>query len=76
MMLGIVPNTKFVLHDVEEEENVFHLCHHSKKLAISLGLINTVPDAPLQLMQKSVGLQRLPHFQKVHLTKLTGEQSC
>jgi hypothetical protein len=76
MMLGIVPNTKCVLHDVEEEENVFHLCHHSKKLAISLGLINTVRDAPLQLVKKSVGLQRLPHCQKVHFTKLMGEQSC
>jgi hypothetical protein len=28
------------------------------------------------LMQKSVGLQRFPHFQKVHFTKLMVEQSC
>jgi hypothetical protein len=30
-----VPCTKFVLHDVEEEEEeeMFHLCHHSKKMA-------------------------------------------
>jgi hypothetical protein len=33
---------KFVLHDVaEEEEKVFHLCHHAKKLAIAFGFINT-----------------------------------
>jgi DNA-binding response OmpR family regulator len=39
---GYVPSIKFVLHDVaEEEEKVFHLCHHAKKLAISFGLINT-----------------------------------
>jgi hypothetical protein len=31
-----VPDTKFVLHDVEEEEKVFHLCHHSDKLAIAM----------------------------------------
>ncbi len=36
---GYLPDTKFVLHDVEEEEKVFHLCHHSGKLAIAFGLI-------------------------------------
>jgi hypothetical protein len=37
MMQGMYHNTEFVLHDVEEEEKVFHLCHHSEKLAIPLG---------------------------------------
>jgi hypothetical protein len=27
---GCVPDTKFVLHDVEDEEKVVHLCHHSE----------------------------------------------
>ncbi len=31
---GYVQDTRFVLHDVDEEEKLFHLCHHSKKLAI------------------------------------------
>ncbi len=44
---GHVTCTKFVLHDVEEEEKVFHLCHHSEKLAIAFGLINTAPSTPL-----------------------------
>jgi hypothetical protein len=44
---GYVPCTKFVLHDVEEEEKGFHLCHHSEKLAIAFGLINTAPGTPL-----------------------------
>jgi hypothetical protein len=26
---------------------VFHLCHHSEKLAIAFGLINTAPGTPL-----------------------------
>jgi hypothetical protein len=39
--VGYVPCTKLVLHDVEEEEKVFHFCHHSKKLVIAFGLINT-----------------------------------
>jgi hypothetical protein len=33
---------QFVLHDVEEEEKMFHLCQHSEKLAIAFGLINTL----------------------------------
>ncbi len=52
MMLGIVPNTKCVLHDEQEEENVFHLCDHSKKLAIAFELINTAPFNPLQTLLK------------------------
>jgi len=27
---GYVPYTKFVLHYVEEEEKVFHLCEHTR----------------------------------------------
>jgi hypothetical protein len=38
-----VPNTKFVLHEIEGEEQVFHLCHYGSKLAIAFGLINTPP---------------------------------
>ncbi len=34
---------------VEEEEKVFHLCHHSEKLAISFGLISTTPGSPLHI---------------------------
>jgi DNA-binding response OmpR family regulator len=45
---GYVPSTKFVLHHVaEEEEKVFHLCHHAKKLAIALGFINIACGTPL-----------------------------
>jgi hypothetical protein len=44
---GYVHNTKFVLHDVEEEEKVTHLCHHSEKLAIAFRLMSTDPGTPL-----------------------------
>jgi hypothetical protein len=30
----------FVLHDVDEEERLIHLCHHKEKLAITFGFIN------------------------------------
>jgi hypothetical protein len=42
-----VPCTKFVLHDVEEEEKAFHLCHHREKLAIAFGFVETAPGTPL-----------------------------
>ncbi len=44
--VGYVPCMKFVLDDVEEEQ-VSHFCHHSEKLAIAFGLINTAPGSPL-----------------------------
>jgi hypothetical protein len=38
--VGYMPWMKLVLHNAEEEK-IFNLCHHSEKLAIALGLINT-----------------------------------
>ncbi len=49
--VGYVPDTKFVLHDVEEEEKVFPLCHHSEKLAIAFGLMSTDPGTPLRIVK-------------------------
>jgi hypothetical protein len=48
---GYVADTNFVLHDVEEEEKVFYLCHHSGKLAIAFGPINTAPSNPLRIVK-------------------------
>ncbi len=52
---------QFVLHDVEEEEKMFHLCQHSEKLAIAFGLINTFRYSTAH-NQESAGLWQLPHF--------------
>jgi len=40
LVAGCVPYTKLLQHDVEEEEEVLHLCHHSKKSAIAFRRIN------------------------------------
>ena len=45
--VGYVPDTNVLLHDVEEEQKKQLLCHHSEKLAIALGLINTPMGTPL-----------------------------
>jgi hypothetical protein len=42
---GYVHRTKFVVN--EEEEKVPHLCHHSEKLAIAFGLMNTISHTSL-----------------------------
>eukprot|EP01018_Ginkgo_biloba_P018851 Gb_21567 [translate_table: standard] len=44
---GYMPDTSFVLHDVEEEVKEHKICSHSEKLAIAFGLINTSPGNPI-----------------------------
>ncbi len=62
--MGYVPYTKLVLHHMEEEEEkVFHLCHHSEKLATAFRLINTAPSTPLQIIKN---LQVCDSSTKVH----------
>jgi pentatricopeptide repeat protein len=42
-------DTRFVLHDVSEEEKVDMLHKHSERLAIAFGLISTRPGTPLRI---------------------------
>ncbi|GLJ15071.1 hypothetical protein SUGI_0246360 [Cryptomeria japonica] len=48
---GYVPDKNFALHDVEDEEKEHILCHHSEKLAIAFGLINTSPGTPIRIIK-------------------------
>ncbi|CAI8593363.1 unnamed protein product [Vicia faba] len=48
---GYLPMTKSVLQDVEEQDKEQILCAHSEKLAVVLGLINTSPGQPLQVIK-------------------------
>eukprot|EP01018_Ginkgo_biloba_P008204 Gb_25654 [translate_table: standard] len=48
-MAGYLPDTRFVLHDMGEEEKEYSLCGHSEKLAIAFGLINTCPGTPIRV---------------------------
>jgi hypothetical protein len=49
--VGYVLDTKFVLHDVDEEERQLHLYYHSEKLAIAFGLISMAPGIVLQILK-------------------------
>ncbi|XP_057873196.1 pentatricopeptide repeat-containing protein At1g11290, chloroplastic [Cryptomeria japonica] len=46
---GYVPDTKFILHNVEEEAKEHMLSVHSEKLAIAFGIISTRPGMPIQI---------------------------
>eukprot|EP01018_Ginkgo_biloba_P013169 Gb_21054 [translate_table: standard] len=48
---GYVPDTRFVLRDVDEEQKEQILCHHSEKLAIAFGLINTLPGTAIRIIK-------------------------
>ncbi|URE30211.1 No apical meristem (NAM) protein [Musa troglodytarum] len=43
---GYVPDTNFVLHDIDEELKAGFLYTHSEKLAIAFGDTNIIPDRP------------------------------
>ncbi|XP_059668701.1 pentatricopeptide repeat-containing protein At2g33760-like [Cornus florida] len=48
-LAGYIPDTNFVLHDVDEELKLGFLYAHSEKLAIAFGLITTPPGTPIRI---------------------------
>ncbi|KAL5977130.1 hypothetical protein ACLOJK_021472 [Asimina triloba] len=48
---GYIPDTNFVLHDVEEEQKEQNLSHHSEKLAVAFGIIETPPGTPIRVFK-------------------------
>ncbi|KAF8401112.1 hypothetical protein HHK36_014416 [Tetracentron sinense] len=64
---GYLPDTDFVLLDVEEEEKERALYYHSEKLAIAYGLISTPPSTTIRelvLMASKRILKELKDLQK------------
>lgn len=50
--MGYVPDTKLVLHEIEEEFKEERLLHHSEKLALVLGLMNaSASQGQLRIMK-------------------------
>jgi len=48
---GYVLDTKYVLQDVEQEEKEHSISHHSEKLAIAFGLINTPNGTTIRIIK-------------------------
>ncbi|XP_015576524.2 pentatricopeptide repeat-containing protein At3g49170, chloroplastic [Ricinus communis] len=49
--LGYVPNTDFVLHDIEEEQKEQYLFQHSEKIAVAFGFISTSKSKPIRVFK-------------------------
>ncbi|XP_058069173.1 pentatricopeptide repeat-containing protein At2g15690, mitochondrial-like [Magnolia sinica] len=48
---GYVPDTRYVLHDIDQEAKEKALLYHSERLAIAYGLISTPPGTTLRIMK-------------------------
>ncbi|XP_047086068.1 uncharacterized protein LOC124697532 [Lolium rigidum] len=48
---GYVPDTRFMLHDIDEGAKERALMYHSERLAIAFGLVSTPPGTPLRVMK-------------------------
>lgn len=48
---GYSPDGSFVFHDVDEEEKVRSLGHHSEKLAVAYGLLKVPAPMPIRVMK-------------------------
>ncbi|XP_068663925.1 pentatricopeptide repeat-containing protein At4g37170 [Aristolochia californica] len=48
---GHVPDTNFVLHDVEEEQKEQNLIYHSEKLAVAFGILEAPAGTPIKVFK-------------------------
>ncbi|GAB4844435.1 hypothetical protein Ancab_037799 [Ancistrocladus abbreviatus] len=48
---GYVPDTKFALHDVDDENKEHGLAYHSEKLAVAFALLTLLPTKPIRIFK-------------------------
>ncbi|KAL5219362.1 hypothetical protein ABZP36_020046 [Zizania latifolia] len=48
---GYVPDTRYVLHDIDEDAKARALMYHSERLAIAFGLVSTPPGTLLRVIK-------------------------
>lgn len=48
---GYAPDSSFTLHDIDEEEKIQSLGHHSEKLAVAYGLLKVPKGMPIRVMK-------------------------
>ncbi|GAB4844058.1 Pentatricopeptide repeat-containing protein At4g14050, mitochondrial [Ancistrocladus abbreviatus] len=48
---GYVPDTSFVLHELEEKEKERQLLWHSERLAVAYGLLKSVPGTTIRVVK-------------------------
>ncbi|KAI5660276.1 hypothetical protein M9H77_29069 [Catharanthus roseus] len=68
---GYVPATKFVLHDVEEEEKAHMLKYHSEKLAVAFAILNVPAGRPIRVI-KNLRVCEDCHTAFKYISKIVG----
>lgn len=72
--MGYVPNTDFVLHDVEDEQKEQYLFQHSEKLAVAFALISSTPKPKPIRIFKNLRVCGDCHMAMKYITMVTGRE--
>ncbi|XP_057816394.2 putative pentatricopeptide repeat-containing protein At3g13770, mitochondrial [Cryptomeria japonica] len=70
---GYFPDSEHSLNDVEEEEKELFLCHHSEKLAIAFGLLNTPSGTTIRVF-KNLRVCADCHTATKFISKIAGRE--
>lgn len=71
--MGYVPNTKLVLDDVSKDVKEHLLGHHSERMALAFGLLNTPPGTPIRLAKNLRTCFDCHNFMKF-ISKIVGRE--
>ncbi|CAN0923230.1 Pentatricopeptide repeat-containing protein At2g15690, mitochondrial [Linum grandiflorum] len=71
-----VPDTRYVLHDIDQEAKEQSLLYHSERLAIAYGLISTDCHNAIKIMSKIVGRELIVRDNKRFHHFRGGKCSC
>ena len=70
--MGYIPDTDFILHDVEEEQKEQFLFQHSEKIAVAYGIISTTPLKPIRIF-KNLRVCGNCHTVMKYISRITGD---
>ncbi|KNA18588.1 hypothetical protein SOVF_069030 [Spinacia oleracea] len=72
---GYVPDTSFVLHEVEEQQKKEFLFYHSAKLAVTYGLLTTKQGRPIRVTKNVLLCGDCHNFFK-YVSRITKREVC
>lgn len=70
---GYVPDTRLVMHDVDEQEKENAVCRHSEKLAITYGLMTMPAGSPIRIF-KNLRVCADCHTATKFITRIVGRE--
>ncbi|CAK9859911.1 unnamed protein product [Sphagnum jensenii] len=70
---GYVPDTRFVVHDLDEQQKERAVCYHSEKLAIAYGIISTAAGTQIRIF-KNLRICSDCHTATKFISKITGRE--